>query len=148
MSESTASRLVKIYDGGVLIRSGGNEYQDSAANYALDAGADFPSLPLGDIGRAYIPGERHKTTNGKKATQYPLPWKEGDDILAALNDIIASKVIRLTPPVVPPPTDDEILTQLENTSKALKAFLMLYAEREGLTFAQVRNVIKAKMATI
>ena len=148
MSESTASQLVKIHDGGVLIRSGGNEYQDSVANYALDAGAAFPALPPGDIGRAYIPGERHKTTNGKKATQYPLPWAAGDDILTALSDIIASKANRLTPPVVPPPTDDEILAQLENTSKALKAFLMLYAEREGFTFAQVRNAIKNKMATL
>ena len=148
MSESTAFQLVKIHDGAILIRSGDNIYQDTAGNYALDAEEDFPPLPQGDIGRTYIPGERHKTTTGGKATQHPIPWLEGDAILATLASLIAAKVIRTTPPPPPILTDEEILTQLENFSKAMKAFLLLYGEREGFTPAQIRNAIKTKMATL
>ena len=103
MSESTASELVKIYDGDVLIRSAGDEYQDSEANYALDAGAPFPVLPEGDIGRTYILGERHKTTTGGKATQHPMPWVEGDAILASLPALVTAQATRTAPPPPLPP---------------------------------------------
>jgi hypothetical protein len=147
MSEATADKVCRIHDGLVLLRSGGKEYRDTAANYALDAGGAFPASPPGDIGRLYIPGEKHRTTTGRKATPQPFPWAPGDVILADLDPLIEAKAVRETLPPRTPPTDDELLQRLENSSKALKAFLLLYAEREGVTVAQLRSAIKAKMAT-
>ena len=113
MSEAATLEIVKLHDKKVLIRFGPMEYKDSLANYTIDAGVDFPALPEGDIGRTYIPGERHKTTSGGKATQHPIPWLEGDAILATLASLIAAKTIRTAPIILPPLTDDEILAQLE-----------------------------------
>jgi hypothetical protein len=142
----TDMAICKIHDGVVRVESGNLVYVDSAENFELDSEGPFPDLPPGDIGRTYFPGERHFTSTGKKSTQHPIPWVDGDIILANLAGIIASKVLREEPG--PPPSDDVILAELEKLSKALKAFLLLYGEREGFTPAQVRNAIITKMGTL
>jgi hypothetical protein len=148
MQESLATQLVKCYDGNVLIRSNGFEYSDTRENFKLDSGEDFPVPPMGCIGESYIPDVKHRCTDGRKATQLPMPWRKGNALLAQAESLVAAKVARETPPPAPPLTDDEVIDQLENLSKAMKAFLLLYAEREGVTPAQLRNAIKAKMATL
>jgi hypothetical protein len=100
--EATATELVKIHAGQVIIREGGAQYIDTADNFALDAGEPFPALPPGAIGRSYIPGEKHRTTNGTKATQIAGPWVEGDALLLRVAELIAAKVAREDVPDVPP----------------------------------------------
>ena len=51
-------------------------------------------------------------------------------------------------PPPPPPTNQDLLDWLELTNKAMKAFILLVADQHGFTPAQVRDAIKAKMATL
>ncbi len=103
MSESTATHICKIHDGNVLVRAGALEYLDTAENFALDSGADFPATPAGYIGRSYIPNERHRISTDRKADQLLIPWVDGDAILRAIRATIRAKELRLDAPVPSPP---------------------------------------------
>lgn len=71
-----------------IMDDNGNAYEDTLANFALDYGSEFPSLPEGDIGREYIPGFRHFTYNAAyELTDGEDVWRDGDRIIAAVADI-------------------------------------------------------------
>lgn len=98
----TSEQLVKIYDGRVLIRSAGMEYGDTLTNFAVDSGEPFdeslPPVRLPDgysiLGRSYIPNEKHRITNGRKAIQLPMPWEYGERLLKRVAELKAAQDAR------------------------------------------------------
>lgn len=77
-----------------------NSYYDTVANFEVDNGAAFPTLPNDDIGREYQPGKIHFTKDAdQQRTNKDDPWVVGDGILSNLATIVAAKATRVNPPV-------------------------------------------------
>ncbi len=108
--EANATQLVKIYADHVIVRNGRKEYNDTAENFALDNGSAFPALPADAIGRSYIPGMWHRTTNGNSAIQLPMPWDEGEALLGAVDALVTAQTARQAIPD-PTPSPPDITAQ-------------------------------------
>ncbi|HEC12324.1 MAG TPA: hypothetical protein ENI80_03600 [Acidiferrobacteraceae bacterium] len=91
----------------IVIRTVNGEYRDTLANFAVDYGKPAPSVPDTFLGVYYEPGVKyHKSASSRSDPMGSLTWKEGDDIIAAADAIIAAQVSRLNPPA----TLDDIKT--------------------------------------
>ena len=72
------------------------EYRDSLANFALDYGSAAPTLVHPQSHRVYIQGVRHSSHAEEHGQTYggPLPWPEGDAIIAALPTLLTKQTAR------------------------------------------------------
>jgi hypothetical protein len=82
-------------DGTLHIRTQAGAYADSFENFADDYGAPFPALDAGLTERIYDRGVRHAVMNGHDVVGGgPMPWPEGDAILASIGRLIAAQEAR------------------------------------------------------
>ena len=72
------------------------EYRDTLANFALDYGNAAPALVHPKSHRVYIQGVRHSSHAEEHGQTYggPLPWPEGDAIIAALPTLLTKQTAR------------------------------------------------------
>jgi hypothetical protein len=63
-------------------------------------------------------------------------WREYQDWIAEGNTPL---------PIDPPPPPPTAAEKIDSAGEILNAFLKVYAQRESLTLAQVRDVIKAQL---
>ena len=72
------------------------KYRDSLANFALDYGSAAPALVHPKSHRVYIQGVRHSSHAEEHGQTYggPLPWPEGDAIIAALPTLLTKQTAR------------------------------------------------------
>jgi hypothetical protein len=83
-------------DGTLHIRTQAGAYADSFENFADDYGAPFPALDAGLTERIYDQGVRHAVMNGHDVVGGgPMPWPEGDAIIASIGRLIAAQEVRL-----------------------------------------------------
>jgi hypothetical protein len=83
-------------DGTLHIRTQAGAYADSLENFADDYGAPFPALDAGLTERIYDQGVRHAVINGHDVVGGgPMPWPEGDAIIASIGRLIAAQEVRL-----------------------------------------------------
>lgn len=91
------SQVHQLRDGKVAIRTDAGTYLDTLENFALDYGSAFPFWDgPGDGDEAiYEPGVRHpRMSGGNIADAGPMPWPEGDAMIAAAPGLISAKVDR------------------------------------------------------
>ena len=82
-------------DGTLHIRTQAGAYADSLENFAGDYGAPFPALDAGLTERIYDQGVRHAVMNGHDVVGGgPMPWPEGDTIIASIGRLIAAQEAR------------------------------------------------------
>ena len=82
-------------DGTLHIRTQAGAYADSLENFADDYGAPFPALDAGLTERIYDQGVRHAVMNGHDVVGGgPMPWPEGDAIIASVGRLIAAQEAR------------------------------------------------------
>lgn len=122
MQEIEAPQLLKIHGNHVLVRDTINnarvEYNDSRANYKVDAAASLPELPEGILGVSYIPGEKRRMTTGAKLIPLSRDWPQGDAIIATAQALVDAKIAREAVPVDPAPPGLQ-----EKRTAALEALL-------------------------
>jgi hypothetical protein len=83
-------------DGTIHVRTEAGAYADSPGNFADDYGAPFPALDAGLTERIYDQGVRHAVINGHDVVGGgPMPWPEGDAIIASIGRLIAAQEVRL-----------------------------------------------------
>ena len=84
-------------DGDVFVRNGDRCYSDTPANFARDFGKEFPAMPAGAIEQIYEPSKRH-AIHGPDGVMFggDMPWEFGDEVLAQLDALLASKAERDT----------------------------------------------------
>lgn len=86
-------------DGLIYVRAPGAVYMDSAANFEADFGAGLPAFPPGADEHIYTQGRRHCFMGGGNVIDGgPLPWPDGDAILARLAAAIAAQQRRRAMP--------------------------------------------------
>jgi hypothetical protein len=82
-------------DGTIHVRTEAGAYADSPGNFADDYGAPFPALDAGLTERIYDQGVRHAVMNGHDVVGGgPMPWQEGDAIIASIGRLIAAQEAR------------------------------------------------------
>lgn len=82
-------------EGMVYVRTDESTYGDTPENFARDYGAKAPPLPEGMTERIYEPGKRHALICDHDVVDGgPMPWPEGDKILAKLGRLLAAKAAR------------------------------------------------------
>jgi hypothetical protein len=82
-------------NGTIRVRTQAGAYADSRENFAGDYGAPFPALDAGLTERIYDQGVRHAVMNGHDVVGGgPMPWPEGDAILASIGRLIAAQEAR------------------------------------------------------
>lgn len=74
----------------------GNHYGEIAENFLADYGKEMPELPEGIDQRVYEPGVRHALMRGPDVIPgmeefAPMPWPEGDEMLAACERLRAAQ---------------------------------------------------------
>ena len=90
-----ASQVHHHPDGTLHIRTQAGAYADSLENFADDYGAPFPALDAGLTERIYDQGVRHAGMNGHDVVGGgPMPWPEGDTIIASIGRLIAAQEAR------------------------------------------------------
>jgi hypothetical protein len=91
-----ANQVHQHPDGTLYVRTHAGAYADSLENFADDYGAPFPALDAGLTERIYDQGVRHAVMNGHDvAGGGPMPWPEGDTIIAGIGRLIAAQAARL-----------------------------------------------------
>lgn len=88
-------------DGLIYLRTDAGNYVATLAEFEQDYGAPFPVLPDGFTERYYRPGKKHNVQNERGVEGLPLPWPEGDAILAAFDTLAAKQQARENPPKTP-----------------------------------------------
>jgi hypothetical protein len=125
-------------DGHIIVIGDAGTYVDSRANFEADFGAG-PSLvtqaplPDGANDHVYTQGKRHCFMgDGNVMGGGPMPWPEGDNIIAAVGDGLAAQAARreaelaaLPPPEMPAPFQGvsptvDVLYDQENRILALE----------------------------
>lgn len=81
-------------DNLIFIRTDSGTYNDTPDNFTKDLGNDYQ---FEGRERFYEPNIRHFVDN----TPQPLQWTEGDNYIAAIDNLLAAQAARLLPP---PPT--------------------------------------------
>ena len=90
-----ASQVHQHPDGTIRVRTQAGAYADSLENFAGDYGAPFPVLDAGLTERIYDQGVRHAVLNGHDVVGGgPMPWPEGDAIIASVGRLIAAQEAR------------------------------------------------------
>jgi hypothetical protein len=90
-----ANQIHQHPDGTLHVRTQAGAYVDSLANFAGDYGAPFPALDAGLTERIYDQGVRHAVMNGHDVVGGgPMPWPEGDIIIASIDRLIAAQEAR------------------------------------------------------
>jgi len=70
----------------------GRHYGETPENFALDMGKPCPALPEGIADRQYEPDVRHTLKIGTDVVDGgPMPWPEGDEILARADALHTNK---------------------------------------------------------
>ena len=70
-------------------------YRASHADFTIDYGSAPPPPAHPNCTRSYIPGQRHSShTPGAQRGGGPLPWPEGDAIIAALPTLLTQQTAR------------------------------------------------------
>ena len=84
-------------DGVILVRANGGQYTDTLANFELDYGGPAPVLPEGIAEVIYDDGGRHALLDimGNQRGTGPIPYFEGDAIIAAYDFLTAAKEARV-----------------------------------------------------
>lgn len=88
-------------DGVIYLRTDRGIYMATPTEFEQDYGSPFPALPDGFTERYYRPGEKHNVQNARGVEGQPMPWSEGDAILAAIDDLLAKQTAREHPPLTP-----------------------------------------------
>lgn len=100
--------LQQAPDGRVYVRTEGGTYGDTLENFAKDHGSPFPALDTGLTERIYQPDVRHALIAHHNVVDGgPMPWPEGDAIIAAITALLAAQAARIdaeTPDIPPTPT--------------------------------------------
>jgi hypothetical protein len=79
----------------INVKSGEFHYAGPREQYDFDGGIDFPPLPPGITERLYEPGVRHALIRGTDVVDGgPMPWPEGDAVLAMAASLVGAKRIR------------------------------------------------------
>jgi hypothetical protein len=90
-----ANQVHQHPDGTLHVRTQAGAYADSLENFAGDYGAPFPALDAGLTERIYDQGVRHAVMNGHDVVGGgPMPWPEGDAIIASIGRLIAAQEAR------------------------------------------------------
>jgi hypothetical protein len=108
--------LVHNRDGFVSLSSGDARYADDLANFKVDYGRDFPGLPQGIDERVYQPGVCHALKRDCSVIDGgPMPWSQGDAILAKVRELAAGKAAREAKvvPAAPPEAEQALAVQRE-----------------------------------
>lgn len=87
--------------GRIYLRTERGIYMATPAEFEQDYGSPFPVLPDGFTERYYRPSEKHNVQNARGVEGQPMPWPEGDAILAAIDDLLAKQAARENPPLTP-----------------------------------------------
>lgn len=90
-------------DNLVYVRTAAKTYGDTTAHFQTDFGVTLPALPSGANERIYTVGARHAIQGGGTVIAGgPLPWPQGDQIIANLDAGLAAQAARVaaTPPPV------------------------------------------------
>lgn len=94
-------------EGLIFVRTHAGTYGDTRDNFRADYGHDLPALPKGITERIYEPGVRHAlVANNSVVDGGPMPWSEGDAVLARFADLIAKKTAR--EPQITVPSEAEL----------------------------------------
>ncbi len=90
-----ANQVHQHPDGTIHVRTQAGAYADSLENFASDYGGPFPALDAGLTERIYDQGVRHAVMNGHDVVGGgPMPWPEGDAIIASIGRLIAAQEAR------------------------------------------------------
>lgn len=83
-------------DGHVYVRGESATYMDSRKNFEADFGATLPELPPGADDHIYTQGKRHAYMGGGDIIDGgPMPWPEGDKIIARVSEGITAQMDRI-----------------------------------------------------
>jgi hypothetical protein len=81
----------QLRDGTIRIRTDQDTYNMSQEDFAANFGP-VPELPAGIDERTYEPGKRHPlSVNSSVMDGGPMPWPEGDDIIARADAVMQAK---------------------------------------------------------
>jgi len=109
-------------DGYVYVRAGGVTYADTAENFVADFSETLPPMPAGADDHIYTQDRRHAWMgDGNVIEGGPIPWPQGDRIIANLAAGIAAQDARLASLPPPEPQDTpNILYDHENRLRVLE----------------------------
>lgn len=80
---------------GVGVYDGTDAYVDTLEHFEADMGGPAPALPASITHRVYQPDIRHALNiNDSTVDGGPMPWPEGDAIIAAIATLITNKAAR------------------------------------------------------
>jgi hypothetical protein len=129
-------------EGLVFVRTEHGHYGETRKNFEADHGAVLPPLPEGITERIYEPGKRHALVRGTDVVDGgPMPWPEGDAIIAKGKDLLARQQDRADAVIAAArkKLEDEAKAKLEEAkaaqeaakAKAIAAFEQMNREREA-----------------
>lgn len=124
-------------DGLVYVRTDAGTYGDTRENFRADYGKDLPPLPSGVTERIYEPGKRHAlVANSSVVDGGPMPWQQGDDVIARWSDLMAKKTAR-EPQL---PTEEE----LEKRRREQDAIMTDFKQKVGAAKSEEEKLALAK----
>lgn len=119
-------------DGIIYVRSDYISYSATRENFVIDFGVELPELPAGADEHIYTQDKRHCFMGGGDVIDGgPMPWPEGDAIIANLDKAINSQYSRFEP-YKPDLPDIATLTPAEKLSAA------------GLTVDELKGLLGLK----
>jgi hypothetical protein len=96
LRRTVASTLHHHPDGHVYVRTAAGVYGDTPENFALDYGSAWPALPEGMTERLYVQETRHALmARHDLADGGPMPWPEGDAIIAGIARLLEAQRARV-----------------------------------------------------
>jgi len=85
----------QISDGTIWLRTDQGNYGGTPEEIKAECGKELPPLPEGITERVYEPGIRHAlSANNSVVDGGPMPWPEGDDMLASYSELAAKRAKR------------------------------------------------------
>jgi hypothetical protein len=88
-------RLFQQDAHGVGVYDGNASYADTVENFTSDYGGPPPAMPPGITLQVYEPGKRHAlNADNSTVDGGPMPWPEGDAVIAAVGSLIAAQRAR------------------------------------------------------
>lgn len=82
-------------DGLVYVRTANGTYMDTRDNFVADFGVELHPLPDGADDHIYTQSKRHAFMGGGNVIDGgPMPWPEGDAIIAAVAIGLAAQAAR------------------------------------------------------
>lgn len=84
-------------DGLIYVRTTAATYSDTPENFELDFGVSLQPMPHGADEHIYTQGKRHCFMgDGDVIDGGPMPWPEGDKIIADVANGLAAQLARST----------------------------------------------------